>query len=520
VKHHYFHWMASMLIAGAILAGHSFFVSAQSPFNPSDNGLGVTPMAPASGTGITNNRDNYGVVPKGPSQPLNTVRSPGWVGGTGYNSPQNYPQSNSPQQNNLPPNNSQQNYPPNNISNNSLPEQYPQTGPQSYPTTNAPVSDPQINAPQNFFPNTPAGQPGTFGPNPVPNGMLNQSGEPFVLTQGTVILARVGSEGVFASEITPEIDRRLNEIKAKMPPEEFELQRDQFEMQRELLIKRSLKARIESKLIYQDVKRDIPAEGMLGVEKQLSGIFEKSEVPKLLKRENAANNKELEEKLKALGSSITQERKLYFEKMLIQEWVRRKIKHDEVPTVAERLQYYETHLPDFTTPAKATWEELTVSKSNYPSKEAAFAALAQLGNRVLLQGEPFAEVAKQGSDGFTASKGGVRDWVAQGSLTDKEIDKALFGTDNAPGLPVGQMSQIIETPQDYSIIRIVQRVEKQTKSFLEAQDEIPKKIIEERSARLLREYLEGLEKRTPIWTVYDGNGGNLKLADRLTDKQR
>jgi parvulin-like peptidyl-prolyl isomerase len=266
-------------------------------------------------------------------------------------------------------------------------------------------------------------------------------------------------------------------------------------------------------LIFQDVKRDIPAEGMAGVNKQLSGLFEKNELPKLMKRENANNYQELEHKLHAYGSSVAQEKKAFIEKSLVGEWVRRQIKPDEVPTVTEMTRYYESHKADFTTSAKARWEEIAVSKSKYATKEEAFAAIAQLGNQVLA-GAPFAEVAKQGSDGFTAAKGGVRDWISKGSLTDKEIEEAVFG------LPVGQLSQIIETNTDFNIIRVLERVDRKTEEFLTAQEKIVKKIKEERTERQLREYLERLEKRTPIWTIYDGNGDNLALADRLNEKQR
>ncbi len=194
----------------------------------------------------------------------------------------------------------------------------------------------------------------------------------------------------------------------------------------------------------------------------------------------------------------------------------RQIKPEEVPTVTQMTHYYETHKDDFTTPAKVRWEELTVSKAKYAGKNEALAAIARMGNRVLVGGEPFAEVAKQSSDGFTAMKGGLRDWVSKGSLTDKEIDEALF----SPNLPVGKLSQIIETPQDYNIVRIVQRVDRKTEEFTEAQDKIRKKITEERTERQFREYLERLEKRTPIWTIFDGTGGNLSLAERLNEKQR
>ena len=77
--------------------------------------------------------------------------------------------------------------------------------------------------------------------------------------------------------------------------------------------------------------------------------------------------------------------------------------------------YYREHLKEFTTPARAQWEELMVRYSKYPTKAAAFEAIARMGNQVF-GGVPFAQVAKAGSDGVTAADGGRRDWTTKGSL--------------------------------------------------------------------------------------------------------
>ena len=490
------------MIAGLILAGFSLSAVAQYPNNPSDNSLGVMPMSPVSASSMPRYGTNYGIVPKPPFAPGTTTRPAGWVGGTASEAA---PNDNPPPQNPQPPA-QQQCYAP----------AGPQGSPLNYPSTEPNAFAPLINRPLDSPTNPPAGQFGGLNPNPnpAPNEMLNLSGAP-QLTPGTVILARVGSEAIFASEITPPVDRYLAEIKAKMSPEEVELHLAEFEMQRDLLIKQSLKSHIESRLISQDFKRDIPAEQIVGVNKQLGNMFEKTELPKLLKRENATTVKELEQKLKSFGSSLAQEKDAFNEKALVSECMRRQIKPDEMPTVTQMTHYYDTHKADFTTAAKARWEELTVSKAKYAGKDQALEAIAQMGNRVLIAGEPFAEVAKQSSDGFTAADGGLRAWASKGSLADKEIDAALFG----PSLPVGQLSQIIETPQDYNIIRIIERVERKTEEFTDIQDKIRKKIMDERTDRQIREYLERLEKRTPIWTIYDGTGGNLSLAERLNEKQ-
>ena len=311
---------------------------------------------------------------------------------------------------------------------------------------------------------------------------------------GERILARVGTEVIYAKDITPAIDRYLADVKNRMSSADFELHREEFEKQREMLLKQRLKSAVESRLILLDAKHEIPADGIAKVNQTLADAFEKNELPKLMKRENATTTTELEQKLDAYGNSIDQERKAFIEKSLVGEWIRRQIKAKELPTVSQTTQFYDTHKTDFTTPSKARWEELTVSKAKYPSKESALAAVVRMRNQVNA-GTPFADVAKHSSDGFTAAEGGLRDWGSKGRFVDAEIEKAVFS------LPVGKLSQSIETASDYTIIRVIERVDQTTKSFEEVQAEISKKIIEDRSNRLFVEYLDRLKSATNIWTT-------------------
>lgn len=105
-----------------------------------------------------------------------------------------------------------------------------------------------------------------------------------------------------------------------------------------------------------------------------------------------------------------------------------------------------------------------------------------MGNQVI-GGASFAEVAKAGSDSLEAPKGGKRDWTTKGGLDCEAINEALFA------LPVGQMSPIIEGPRGYHIIRVTQREDTVVRPFLEAQVDI-KKIVEQRSQKQFREYIE------------------------------
>jgi hypothetical protein len=162
-------------------------------------------------------------------------------------------------------------------------------------------------------------------------------------------------------------------------------------------------------------------------------------------------------------------------------------------------------LQDFTTPARAQWEELMARYSKYPTRAAAHDAIAQMGNQVWA-GTPWAQVARTGSDGPTAAEGGPRPWTSQGALTCQALDAALFT------LPLGQLSPIVEGDNGYHIVRVINREAEAVKPFLEAQVDIKKKIAEQRSQKQFREYLAKLEARTPVWTIFDDRNRELLQA--------
>lgn len=143
--------------------------------------------------------------------------------------------------------------------------------------------------------------------------------------------------------------------------------------------------------------------------------------------------------------------------------------------------------------------------SRHPRREEAYALMAQMGNRVL-SGQPFAQVARESSEGVTAGKGGLREWTSRGSLVSEELDKALFG------LPVGELSQIIEDKVGLHILRVIERKEAKRTPFVEAQVEIRKKIKDQRIEAQMKAYLEKLRRNIPVWTVYDDSYGKGQQA--------
>ena len=312
---------------------------------------------------------------------------------------------------------------------------------------------------------------------------------------GTRILARVGSEAILESEVAGFVNELIEKYKDRIPP-------DQLDKQRALLVQKRLKDLIEAKLIYLDAKRTVPTEVWPKIEAELAKQFEDVQLEKMMKGAGVRTRREFDQRLRALGTSLEGEKRTFMELSLAQEWRANQIKRDEEITLDQMVSYYHQHLKEFTTCARAQWEELMVRYAKYPTKAAAYEAIARMGNQVFA-GAPFADVAKAGSDGFEANKGGQMAWTNQGALACQAIDMALFN------LPVGQLSPIIESDRGFHIIRVTKREGDLVKPFLEAQVEIKKKIVDERSAKQAEDYMAKLLARTPVSTDSDINNPQL-----------
>lgn len=347
-------------------------------------------------------------------------------------------------------------------------------------------------------PRSPAAQPAKQGrqlspteipPQPGSNPAPGAGDGELAPCEGAEILARVGPEVILACEVNGAVNEFLVRRQAEIPPSELDAVRMR-------LVQQQLKHAIDTKLVFLDAKRDIPNEALPKLEARIGEIFEKTELEKLMKRAKVETRTELDQKYRLLGTSLEREKRSFIERTLAQEWIRQKVKFEGEIGPDEMVSYYQSHLADFEHPAQARWEELMVRLAKHSSREAAFRAIAEMGNQVLA-GKPFADVARNLSDGTTAKDGGVREWTTEGSLVAGELDRAIFG------LPVGQLSQIIETKYGLHIVRVLEKKAAGRTPFVEAQVTIREKIKEQKTRDQLQAYLGKLEKRVPISTIFD-----------------
>jgi parvulin-like peptidyl-prolyl isomerase len=329
---------------------------------------------------------------------------------------------------------------------------------------------------------------------------------------GCQMIARINNQIVLACEVLWRVNHIIEVNGDKIPPEQVDAAREQ-------LLQREVAALLDRKLIYDEFRRNVPPENLPRLQENLLEPFQEKEMPELMKQLKVQTQRELEQELARLGSSLADARQSFNEKVIASEWLRSKVKVNEEVTPDEMLEYYQAHLSDYEYPAKARWEELMVRTSRFADPREAWAEIARMGNEVFqrnaakpARGPAFAEIAKAKSDGFTAQGGGLHDWTSQGALKATAIDQALFS------LQIGQTSDILTSDDGFHIIRVLERKVAGRAPFTEVQGKIREKLKEQRFQAAVEQYLSQLRRDASIWTAYSGKTTADVLLGRKPDQ--
>lgn len=315
----------------------------------------------------------------------------------------------------------------------------------------------------------------------------------------TTVVARVGPEVVLEGDLlTPTALEWLAKVSPGMKPEQVRDLRRQ-------ICRQVLPQHVESLMVFVDACRTIPEDRLPEIRKKVNEAFDEQQLPQMVKQAGLETPADYDALLRSRGQSLERVRKMFFERALAQQWVQQKVKIDvEIPH-AEMIAWYHGHLADYDFPAKARFEQLTVKVGAKRSRQEAWNMLAAMGNDVL-EGRALADIARERSEGPSASTGGQYDWTTKGSLVSKVIDEAVFT------LPVGQLSAILEEPAALHIVRVVERVDAGRIPFLEAQTGIKEQLLLERRKKEMDEYLAKLRERTPVWSIFDEGEGQIRQA--------
>ena len=264
---------------------------------------------------------------------------------------------------------------------------------------------------------------------------------------------------------------------------------------------------IDRDLILQEARRKLKdPKKMQTVMGFCDKAWKENELPALIRKYGVTTEAELKQKLEETGPALDDLRETYRTKFLTETYMMQELGSKMRVDVPEMREYYNAHLQQFDRPAQVTWREVVVEVGKYPSRaEARRKADAVLAR--LLRGEDFAKVAEAESDGPNKAKGGLWE-TTPGGYALVEVNDAL------ERLPLKQVSQVIESPQSFHVVRVEDRREAGPARFDEVQDDIHDAIFRIKGERESNAYLDKLRQRSIITTLFDGTDSDPALHRR------
>lgn len=177
--------------------------------------------------------------------------------------------------------------------------------------------------------------------------------------------------------------------------------------------------------------------------------------------------------------------------MLRMRLLRREVQSKILVTDAEIGEYYEKHRQEYEGKEAVRIKQITLTvPEGKASRESVRAQARQLRER-LEKGESFDQLAAQYSKGAAATQGGDIGFVERGAIMP-EVEKVAFT------LPVGQVSDVIESEMGFHIITVIDKRGAGLKPLQSVRNEIKARLEDEKLANKYEEWIEGVRKKSFI----------------------
>ncbi len=246
----------------------------------------------------------------------------------------------------------------------------------------------------------------------------------------------------------------------------------------------TLRGMIESSLMMQKAEEmGIGANADVQVSAYLDYMRKESGIP---------NMEMFDQVLRRQGSSLNDLRRISRQKYIGETLVYQMVYSRLTVMTQEVEEYYSANIKDFTEPAEVELAEilfLTEGKDKATVRSKAEKILSQLK-----AGTPFEELAKEFSDGPSASKGGAIGIFKRGSMSEKTEAIAFNLKQNA-------FSEIIEDEFGYQIVKVLSAKPAREKPLTEVRPEIQRKIQDKKGQPEVLKFLEELRRESYIYVA-------------------
>ena len=240
---------------------------------------------------------------------------------------------------------------------------------------------------------------------------------------------------------------------------------------------------IDNKLIEQEAKK--------------SGIIIKDDEAMGVIREMLKSRKmQMPDLLQALdkdGMTFDAYKQDLKEQLQRQQLVRREIRSKLVVTDDEIGEYYRQHRDEYEGKEALRIKQilLPVPPGTDPAIRERARELAESILKRIKNGEPFEELATQFSQGPATAAGGDIGFVEKGHMLP-EVEKVALG------LEIGGVSPVIDSPQGFYIIQVIDKRGAGLKPVTEVRQEIQNKLEEEKAAKKFDQWVIDLRNKSLV----------------------
>jgi len=295
------------------------------------------------------------------------------------------------------------------------------------------------------------------------------------------ILATVDTEAILLSEVMMEIAPGLAELQASSADQAS------FGRAADKLIREALDQAIETKILLREAVRT-------GIEFDEERVDER--LQEMRKRYDSPEqfNKELEASGETLGDLRVRIRKQTLARAMA---VRKQNEFEKEVVVSESdvAQYFEDHEKEFSRPERVRVSQVYLPASNDANERATVKARMEEILSELKQGGDFAAVAKAYSKEPSAEQGGVIGWVVRGDLV-QVLEEAAFT------LPVGGISEVLESPGGFHILKVEERQDAGQATLEDVRKDIEPKLRAQVAAERYKKWVQELRKESRVRVFY------------------
>ncbi|MBV9464245.1 MAG: peptidylprolyl isomerase [Verrucomicrobiae bacterium] len=196
--------------------------------------------------------------------------------------------------------------------------------------------------------------------------------------------------------------------------------------------------------------------------------------------------------LEALGLTLESFKDRINDKLIVRFMQQREISGDHIIISPYKIeQYYKEHTKDFSEGEKVKLRMIYIKKVEGEADDQR--KMAQEILTKLNTGTDFAELAKIYSEDSKAKEGGDYGFIGRDTLRPELADSAFT-------LKVGHHSPVIETPDGFYIMQVVERKDAKVTSMADARDMIERLLVSEERKRLQEQWIQRLKRRAYIRT--------------------